>query len=408
MLDSHAQQIPKSVLDIQEEELALAETLVKDFPGQDAPLTLLATVHRYRGDTTEAEALWPQAMALNPKRHDLYEKMGLAAKRKDQLDEAISWWRKGLEANPQAPGLRWQIANALITQGHLDEASKLLEEECVLTPMAARNYYLLGQIHLKQRAYEEAKPAYEKALEIQPNLYNAHYGLGMVYTRLKQPEQAKTAMDNFRRLKAIADTSEDQRIVIDEVPHARKRIATSYVQAYGLFDPRQQAEIGERLLRRALELDSGNAHIWEKLAGHHYVNGRQEQALRLFQKAVALDPNNPLPRINIGKLYAQMNRLERAEATLRQTVARLPDSDLAHAELAHLYLQSQTRPAEALALMQKAVALNPTASYYYLLTWACDVNGDLESAMSAIQKAIALEPQNRQYRSVYERIRSRL
>lgn len=408
MLDSHAQQIPQSVSGIQQEELALAEALARDFPQHDGPLALLATVHRYRGDTAQAEALWKQAVALNPKRSDLYEKLGQAAQRKDRLDEAIAWWRQGLEANPQAPGLRWQIANALVTQGHQDETLALLETECTITPTAARNHYLLGQIHLKQRAYEKAEAAYKKTIEIQPDYYNAYYGLGMVYTRLKQPEQARTAMKHFRRLKANADASEDQRIIIDEVPHARKRIVTSYVQAYNLYDSRRQAEIGERLLRRALELDPNDAHTWEKLAAHYYVNGRREQALRLFQKTVALDPNNPLPYINIGKLHALMNQPGSAERTLRQAVARFPDSGLAHAELAHFYLRSQMHPAEALALMQKAVALSPTANHYSLLTWAYDVNGDIQSALDAIQKAIALEPQNRRHRSVYERIRSKL
>ncbi len=408
VLDSYAQQIPQSVSEIQQEELAMAEALVKDFPGQDTPLVMLATVHQYLGDTTQAEALWQQAIALNPTRSDLYEKMGLAAKRKDQIDQAIIWWRKGLNANPQAPGLRWQIANAQITQGHLDEALELLEAECKLTPMAARNYYLLGQVHLKQRTYEKAEAAYRKAIEIQPDYYNAYYGLGMVYTRLKQPEQAKTAMDHFRRIKANADASEDQRIMIDEVPQARKRAAAFDSQAYKLFNPKQQAEIGERLLRRALELDAEDARLWGKLAGHYYVNGRYEEVLPLFQKMVDLDPNNPLTYINIGMLHAQMNQLSQAETALRQAVTRFPDSGLAHSELAHLYLRSRTHPAEALALMKKAVTLTPTANHYFLLTWAYDVNGDLQGALDAIQKALALKPQDKRYRSTYERIRSRL
>ena len=407
MMDSHDGRVPQSIADIQQEELALVEALTQDFPERDAPLALLATVYQYRGDTTRAEALWKRALELNPKRGDLYEKMGLAARRKDQLDEAVTWWQQGLKANPQAPGLRWQIANALVTQGDLDAALKLLEVECTITPGAARNYYLLGQIHLKQRAYEKAEAAYKKTIEIQPDYYNAHYGLGMVYTRLKRPEQARTAMEQFRRLKANSAASEDQRIMIDEVPHARKRVAMCYVQAYNLYDPRRQAEIGARLLRRALELNADDAHLWGKLAGHHYVNGRYEEALRLFYKIVDLDPNNPLAHINIGMLHAQMNQLKPAATALRQAVARFPDSSLAHAELANLYLRSQTHPAEALALAQRAVALNPAAKNYFLLTWAYDVNSDLESAMSAIQKAIALDPQNSHYRNAYERIRAK-
>lgn len=408
VLDAHAGQQPESVSDIQDEELALTQALTEDFPRRDTPLALLATAQQYRGDTAEAENLWKQAVALNPRRSDLYEKLGEAAERKDQLDEAIAWWRKGLEANPQAPGLRWEIASARVTQGELDEALALLRQECTITPTAARNYYLLGQVYLKQRAYEEAKTAYEKAIELEPSYYNAYYGLGVVCTRLKLPDQAKAAMARFQKLRDTAEASEDQRIVIDEMPPARKRAASFYGQAYSLYDPRQQAEIGERLLTRGLELDPNSAYLWEKMAGRHYVNKRYQQALTLFQKAAELAPNNPLLQINIGKLYALLNQPEQAERALRQTVTRFPNSGLAHAELAQLYLRARIRPAEALTLMQTAARLAPTANHYYLLTWAYDINGDLKNALATIEKAIALEPQNERYRSTYERIRSRL
>jgi tetratricopeptide (TPR) repeat protein len=408
VLDAHAGRHPGRVSDIQAEELALTEALTEDFPRRDTPLALLATVHQYLGDTTKAEALWKQAVGLNPRRSDLYEKLGEAAQRKDELDEAVAWWRKGLEANPRAPGLRWEIANARITQGQLDDALTLLQEECSITPQAARNHYLLGQVYLKQRAYEEAKAAYEKALEIEPGYYNAHYGLGMACMRLKEREQAQSAMARFKELRSDAEDSEDKRIMIDELPAARRRAAAFYGQAYGLYHPQRQAEIGRRLLARALELDPNNAYIWEKLAGHHYANQRPEQALAMYRKAAALAPDNPVPHINIGKLYALMNQPEQAERALQQAVTRFPSSGLAHSELALLYLRGQRRADEAVKLMQKAVALAPTANHYYLLTWAYDVAGDPQNALAAIEKALALEPQNERYRSTHERIRSRL
>jgi len=407
VLNTYGGQSPENVPAVQEEELALAEALIQDFPQSDAPLSLLARVHHYRGDITKAEALWKQAAALNPKRSDLYESIGQASQRKDDPNEAIAWWRRGLEANPRAPGLRWQIAKTLVAQGQLDEALKLLEVECTLTPTSARNYYLLGQVHQKKRVYEEAKTAYEKTIKLQPDYYNAHYGLGVVYTRLKEIEKAKEAMARFRELKAQADSSEDQRIMINEIPHARHRAATFYVKAYNLFNPKQEAVIGQRLLERALELDPNDAHTWEKMAGHYFVGKHHQKALELFRKATELDPSNPLPHINIGKLYALMNQPGRARSSLRQTAARFPDSHLALAELARFYLRAQSDLPEARTLMQKAIALHPTADNYFLLTWACDINGDLDGALDAIQKAIALDPRNGTYRSAYERIQAK-
>lgn len=408
VLDAQAGAVPQDIPGMQQEELSLAEALAKDFPRHDVPLALLASIHQYRGDTSRANDLWKQAIALNSKRTDLFQKIGQAAQRMDDLEGAIAWWERGLKANPEADVLRWEIANALITQGHLDRALTVLETNRAMASSDPRFPYVLGQIYLKQRAYEKAEPAYLRAIELRADYYSAYYGLGVAYSRLKQPDQARTAMGHFRSLKARAEASQAQQIMINELPHARKRTVASYIKAYSLFDPKTQGAMGQRLLNRALALDGTNARLWEKLGGHFYVNGRHDQALQSFEKSASLDPNNPLPCINIGKLYAQMNQMSRAEATLKKAVARFPESGLVRAELAYLYLRSQARYSEALALLKRAVALEPTAHHYFLLTWAYETNGNPKAAMDAIQKAVTLEPQNRRYRSTYERIRAKL
>jgi protein O-GlcNAc transferase len=299
-------------------------------------------------------------------------------------------------------------AKELIESLQHEGITQILDAEKAMASSDARFPYLLGQIYLKQRAYKEAEPAYLRAIELRPEYYSAYYGLGMAYSRLKQSAQARTAMSHFRSLKTEAEASPEQQIMMNELSHARKRIVALYIQAYNLYDPHNEGAAGVRLIRRALALDAEDAHTWEKLGGHFYVTGRQNQALKSFQNAVSLDPNNPLPRLNIGKLYAQMNQMERAEAALQKAVVRFPTSGLVHAELAHLYLRSQTHYGEALALIKKAVALDPTANHYFLLTWAYDVRGDPKSAIKAIQKAMTLEPKNSRYRSTYERIRAKL
>ncbi len=60
---------------------------------------------------------------------------------------------------------------------------------------------------------------------------------------------------------------------------------------------------------------------------------------------------------------------------------------------------------EARKLAEKAVALEKTGENFFILSWACNVNGDRASAMSAIQQAIKLEPGNIEYRQMYEQLK---
>jgi hypothetical protein len=62
---------------------------------------------------------------------------------------------------------------------------------------------------------------------------------------------------------------------------------------------------------------------------------------------------------------------------------------------------------EARLLAEKAVALEPIAPNYFVLSWACDKNKDTANALSAMKRAIELDPDNPKYKRMYELIRSR-
>jgi cytochrome c-type biogenesis protein CcmH/NrfG len=72
-----------------------------------------------------------------------------------------------------------------------------------------------------------------------------------------------------------------------------------------------------------------------------------------------------------------------------------------------LYLRRRLKLPEARQLAEKAVALEPTALNYFVLSRAYDQNGDPGRAVSALQKAVELEPANSSYRQTYERLRAR-
>jgi Flp pilus assembly protein TadD len=62
---------------------------------------------------------------------------------------------------------------------------------------------------------------------------------------------------------------------------------------------------------------------------------------------------------------------------------------------------------EARSLAQTAVRLEPSAASFLVLGEACDRNGDRQGALSAMERAIALEPGNDQYRRIYGWLKQR-
>ena len=74
-------------------------------------------------------------------------------------------------------------------------------------------------------------------------------------------------------------------------------------------------------------------------------------------------------------------------------------------ELISLNLKAGKHLEETLSLAQKAVQLQGSAYHYYTLSKAHRVNDNVQAALSAIEKAIRLDPDNSKYRSWDEIIR---
>jgi len=300
------------------------------------------------------------------------------------------------------------MANVHIDQGRHSEAAELLERECKITPRSVRNFFLLGQTYLQLQDYDKAKLNYERAIELYPAGYNAYYGLANVYLRLKDRNKAQSFMQRFRELKKTRDALPENQIKVDEVPDARKRMARRYMEAYNIYQKANRRQQGETLLERTVRLDPANTSHLEKMGAHYFSDGRLAEALRVFEVARKIDPDNPLLYLNASKIYVAQKRLDQAEQILSQTITRFPSNGLAYAEFAQFYLQTRQNARQALELAQKAVQYQASASHYFLLSWASDVNRDHARALWAIERAIALAPKNQKYRMLHERIKQKM
>ena len=134
---------------------------------------------------------------------------------------------------------------------------------------------------------------------------------------------------------------------------------------------------------------------------------RLTDAIPLYRRISEINPKDPICHLNIGILSIRLKQLGDAEKAFRKVIEVAPGFSGGYRELAQLYLRAGRGFPEARALAEKAVALEPTALNYFVLCWACDMNGDSQNAIKAILQAIQLEPANSKYRNVYEHIKSK-
>lgn len=393
---------------LKKEELELAERIMKEFPNSEEPLVLMGNVMVRHGNTAGGIELWKKVLQSNPRRTDVYSGMGWAAMAKGQYEEAIGHWRKAVEIDPQMPGVHNATARALTALGRQTEAIEELKKEVEISPHSSFSYFLLGQQYLQQKDYEKARKSYEKAIELEPNNTSAYYGLFTVYTRLSQPAKAQQHLASFKKLKA-----EDMKVLKDrndaynDLLEVRKGVAEMYMDASRIYFEQGKLQQAEELLKRGATLDPNNTEYLMRLAAMYQTGGRAPEALEMLKKVIGIEPNEPVCYLNIGLLYSQLRRTTDAEESFHKVISLAPRSSDGYRELAQLYLKMGIELKQARQLAEKAVELAPVAINYMVLSRACDKNGDAAGALSAIKKAVELEPSNPIYQQIYQMLQKR-
>ena len=196
-------------------------------------------------------------------------------------------------------------------------------------------------------------------------------------------------------------------------------------------------ELGQRLEREILRMSAGpgpsagaapgRVEDRERLRSLGYVNlapARPGEAapdpkdkialLELVQKAQRLEsqgnyaeaerahleilkeiPDSPEAYVNLALAQARQNAFDRAVASLALGIERLPDSETLLVRLGHTYLVSG-KPGEALAAMDKVLALNPrNVDALTVRAGILDAAGRKDEARQGYARALEIEPESR-------------
>jgi eukaryotic-like serine/threonine-protein kinase len=148
------------------------------------------------------------------------------------------------------------------------------------------------------------------------------------------------------------------------------------------------------LLRRAQQAFPADFWINHNLgyALGQCVPPQHEEHIRFLTVAVALRPDSPGVRLNLGNALAFAGRLNEAEVAYRQAIGLKPDYAIAHYKLSQV-LWEHGQLDEAIAACRRAIELKPDhARARYSLGVALADKGQLDEAIACYKKAIALDP----------------
>ncbi len=198
-----------------------------------------------------------------------------------------------------------EAAQKLVAKGRFDKAIVEYQKLVAHDPSDARTLLRIGDLHLKTQQFAEAIAVYER--------------VGQQYA------QAGFA------LKAIAVYKNVREIIQKHVPHLEDR--------FGYIVP-QLAELYSQL-----GLTSDALAAFDEMATRLQRLGRDRDAIDVFRKVVALDPENPLPHLRLAEAFVRVKELDRAAdsfGTAGEILLRMGRHDDALRVFERLLLQQPT------------------------------------------------------------------
>ncbi len=266
-------------------------------------------------------------------------------------DATALWGKKYVRKLTDLVSLEEEIARDLCDEVRL----KLAPQNRRAPNPEAHQAYLRGQLEVAKDTAASLKKALEyfhQAVEADPEYALAHAGIAEVYGR-----------------QVVLGLVPTQDGILQQIAAAEKALALDESLPEGHWNLAFAASITEnaaeyeRRSARVLQLSPNFAPAYVERAIRLLLAKRFDEAEAAFQKSRVLDPLSVRGRTAYGIYLVIMRRFDRANVVLRDLTEQFPDNTNAYAYLAMTYSFTD-RHADALAIIDRAVAANPSYSLW--------------------------------------------
>jgi tetratricopeptide (TPR) repeat protein len=212
------------------------------------------------------------------------------AKKYDEALAALDRGGSGPSGQPN-PVLESRRAEVLIHSGREREGRERLEA-LAKSGNSAAVLSAAQSLHRLER-YQESIPVLQDLIAAHPDQVIAHFLLGAAYERTGQREQAVAAL---RRVLSIQPDF-----------HA----ALNYL-GYTFAEAGENLDEALKLIQRAVALDPDNGSYVDSLGWAYYQLGRHDEARGYLERAVRLEPADATLQEHLGDVYVALGQNDRA------------------------------------------------------------------------------------------------
>ncbi|NXK58515.1 IFIT5 protein, partial [Sylvietta virens] len=258
-----------------------------------------------------------RAVELNPKNTTILALLALKLQQLHRGNEGERYIEEGLQKTPDFPVFLRYAANFYRKKGQVNKAMEIFKKALALTPQSVFLHHQLGlcykfkMLQLKKTRYipqeklenlmQSAIFHFKTVIDKKPVFFSAYGDLGNTYALGKRYEEAeKTFQEVLQRNDVPCADKQEIYFNYGNFQHFDMKSESKAIKYYieGLkiendsFGRKKCSEAVETLLKQKIRRGLGDATDIGTLGLVHNLNGKKQEAIECYKKAIALDPNN--------------------------------------------------------------------------------------------------------------------
>jgi tetratricopeptide (TPR) repeat protein len=369
---------------------------------------LMARINSYRGDLNR-EIFWlEKAIEQDPDNPRALFTLALTRMTLGENEKAEVILKSVLTSHPAHTPSQRALADIYLLAQDLDKAEEQLREAIRIRNNDPQLLHDLGYILKRRKNYPEALSLHFLALEFSPNKFEQYSEIGDTFMALGEPENAilylrkASQLDPFNPLVCYnlgrayfelgryeqSEAASKAALQHDpEMEHARTNIGLNATLYTGLANLNCGKLIeAEQWFRKNLVLTAPSYH---NLGRSLLRQGKYEEALQSFLRAVDLVPENAVYWDLVGNAYLELNQLDDAQKVLEKAIELDPAWSLSHYDLGVVYSRMKGRENDAMKLFKQAISLEPEGALpYYSISCLYALQNKRKPALDYLRKAI--------------------
>jgi tetratricopeptide (TPR) repeat protein len=295
--------------------------------------------------------------------------------------------------------------------GNLQQAATLYFEALEIDPNSAAAYYDLSKIFIENKDVSHAENALIKAVELDGDNHWYKESLAQIYSnREKHKDAAKLYLELSERFPknsdfAVSYASEcvlmgKHKKAIKAFEDIEKRFGVLpelSLRKYQFFIAKNQLDAAATELNKIISLFPEEGQYYGKLADLYKAQGKNKEALQVYERANKAIPNNPYIQLSLYEYYETLGEKKRAFEYMQLAFSNTGlDIDTKVGVLLKMFSKAEKDlafRAKTIDLCQRVVESHPNSAKAYA------VNGDFlaldeqnEKALKSYLKAVKIDP----------------